>query len=102
MERQLFPTFMVLPDRGSLAHPFLLSRPSLSLLILALCEHSHRTAHSWFRPTRQWNQFYVVDPCWFRISVGHEAVPFSLVDSALSLAVLSKSRLPCPMGQDDT
>jgi len=53
MERQLFPTFMVLPDRGSLAHPFLLSRPSLSLLILALCEHSHRTAHSWFRSTRQ-------------------------------------------------
>ena len=37
MEPQLFPAFMVLPGRGSLAHPFLLSRSSLSLLILALC-----------------------------------------------------------------
>jgi hypothetical protein len=82
---------VVFYQRGS-THTLLLSRPSLPQIILALCKHPDRTVDSRLGPAPQWDQFYVVDPCRFRLPMVHEAPPLPLV-AAIQLS--SRSRIRC-------
>jgi len=85
---------MVIFNRRGSTHPILLSRPSLPQVILALCKYPDRTVHSRLGPTPQWDQFYVVDPCWFHLPMVHEAPPLPLV-ATIQLSSLSGTGCRC-------
>jgi len=70
---------VVLPHRHIPTHPVLLSRASLSSLILALREHPIDFVRSRLCTANEWDQFYVHGPCRIHLPVVREAVPLPLV-----------------------
>lgn len=82
---------MVLRDRHFPTYTFLLPRPSLPPLVLALRQHPRRTGRCRQRPARQWRQLHVVDLSRFHLPVVHEALPLPLV-GAIQLSSLDRAR----------
>jgi len=82
---------MVLLDRHFPTYSFLLPRPSLPPLVLALRQHPRRTGRRRQRPARQWRQLHVVDLGRFHLPVVHEALPLPLVGT-IQLSSLDGAR----------
>jgi len=70
---------MVLPDWHFPTNPFLLPRPSLPLLVLALHQHPRCTGRCQQCPACQWRQLHIVDLGQFHLPVVYEALPLPLV-----------------------